>query len=120
MGILRKKSLFDQEIAKKLREKRRLSNLTIKFMAQSLGVSMQQYQKYESGLNRISAGNLYELCSKFEWDIKEFFDGNKKYDTDNMINKASTAEIIKLGTLLANAEKGIKNLVLGVIGSKNQ
>ncbi len=120
MGIIRKKSLFDQEISKKLKEKRQASHLTMKFIAKHLGVSMQQYQKYESGLNRISAGNLYELCSKLEWDIQEFFDDNKKDDTDNRTNKASTAEIIKLGTLLANAEKGIKNLVLSAIVSKSQ
>ncbi|MDJ0683489.1 MAG: helix-turn-helix transcriptional regulator [Alphaproteobacteria bacterium] len=57
---------------KALRKERRLSQTAI---AEALGVSFQQYQKYENGKNRISAGRLH-VCAKFmKVDVAAFFEG---------------------------------------------
>lgn len=114
---LRKKSLFDGLVSKKLKEKRNFSGFSVKFMAERLGVSFQQYSKYENGTNRISAGNLYELCSKLGWDIKDFFD-NSNNVIEN-IEGVFTAQIIKFGTLLAKSPKEMRDIILDVISNKN-
>lgn len=42
-------------------------------LAELLGISFQQVQKYERGTNRISAARLFELARAFEVSIKEFY-----------------------------------------------
>jgi hypothetical protein len=45
-------------------------------VAEALGVSFQQVQKYEKGINRISAGTLHELWRLFDTPVQFFFDGS--------------------------------------------
>ncbi len=47
-------------------------------LARSLGVSFQQVQKYEIGINRVSAGRLWDIADTLEVDIGYFFDGIPK------------------------------------------
>jgi transcriptional regulator with XRE-family HTH domain len=44
-------------------------------LAEALGVTFQQVQKYESGGNRISAGRLFAIGGFFGVPISAFFDG---------------------------------------------
>ena len=42
-------------------------------LAESLGLTYQQIQNYETGINRISAGRLYELSRILDVSINYFF-----------------------------------------------
>jgi transcriptional regulator with XRE-family HTH domain len=44
-------------------------------VAEALGLTFQQLQKYEKGANRISAGKLHELSRLFDTPVQFFFDG---------------------------------------------
>jgi len=44
-------------------------------LAQQLGVTFQQIQKYEAGKNRMSAARLYEICQVFGVPIASMFEG---------------------------------------------
>ncbi len=44
-------------------------------LGKSMGVTFQQIQKYEKGVNRISASKIYELAGQLEVPIQYFFDG---------------------------------------------
>ena len=44
-------------------------------MGEATGVSFQQVQKYENGMNRIGAGNLYKFSKALGVDVAYFFDG---------------------------------------------
>ncbi len=44
-------------------------------MAGFLGVTYQQAHKYERGLNRISAGRLYEIAQVLSVPVSWFFEG---------------------------------------------
>jgi len=57
---------------KKLRVSRQLSQTDV---ARKLEVSFQQIQKYEKGLNRISASRLYEIAKVLEVTPACFFEG---------------------------------------------
>ena len=50
-------------------------------LADALGTSYQQVQKYEIGLNRVAAGRLWDLASILEVDVTYFFEGIQKRDT---------------------------------------
>ena len=47
-------------------------------VADALGITFQQVQKYEKGINRISAGTLYELSRFFGMPVQFFFDGLRR------------------------------------------
>jgi transcriptional regulator with XRE-family HTH domain len=44
-------------------------------LGQALGVSFQQIQKYVSGTNRLSAGQLWLVCEFFGVPVATMFDG---------------------------------------------
>jgi transcriptional regulator with XRE-family HTH domain len=44
-------------------------------LAEKLGISFQQVQKYEAGANRITAARLYEVCEVFGVPIASMFEG---------------------------------------------
>ena len=60
-------------IGKNIRKRRKQLNITQKGLAQAIGVSYQQIQKYENGTNRISADRLYLLGILLGVEISYFF-----------------------------------------------
>ncbi len=55
-------SPVDIHVGERIRQLRVERGLSQPELAERLGVRYQQFQKYESGANRISAGRLYELA----------------------------------------------------------
>jgi transcriptional regulator with XRE-family HTH domain len=66
---------IDQHIGERIRWRRTELGLTQEQLADTLEVSYQQIQKYETGANRISASRMFELARRLEVDISYFFDG---------------------------------------------
>ena len=66
---------FDQHIALRLRDKRKELGLSQTELADAVGVTFQQVQKYENGKNRISAGRLWQIAKFFKVPIDCFFQG---------------------------------------------
>jgi transcriptional regulator with XRE-family HTH domain len=44
-------------------------------LADALGLTFQQVQKYERGANRVSASKLYEIATALQAPVSYFFDG---------------------------------------------
>ena len=65
-------SFLRKNIAKHLLLNRVKSGLTQTDCADILGVSFQQYQKWEKGSNRIYAEQLLELCIRGKWSLETF------------------------------------------------
>jgi DNA-binding XRE family transcriptional regulator len=66
---------IDRHVASRLRSRRLETGITQTQLAHAVGVTFQQLQKYESGINRISAGALYQLSIALEVPVQYFFDG---------------------------------------------
>ena len=49
--------------------------LTQQQLAEMIGVTYQQAHKYERGINRVSAGRLYEIARVLNASITYFYDG---------------------------------------------
>lgn len=64
----------DKHVGKRLRVRRSLLGISQEKLAEALGVTFQQIQKYERGINRISAGRLHDLSKQLEVPINYFFD----------------------------------------------
>jgi hypothetical protein len=66
---------IDRHVASRLRLRRLEAGLTQTQLAQAVGVTYQQLQKYEGTINRISAGALYQLALTLDVPVQYFFDG---------------------------------------------
>ena len=64
----------DAFVGARICARRRLLQMSQKQMAERLGVTFQQVQKYEKGVNRIGAGRLYAIAKILGVDISYFFD----------------------------------------------
>lgn len=69
----------DAEIGKRVRTLRLQRGLSQTKLADALGVTFQQVQKYEKGVNRISAGRLLRIAEILTVPIAFFFEGFEKY-----------------------------------------
>ncbi len=66
---------IDNHIGARIRERRLMLGLTQQQFAKMIGVTYQQAHKYERGLNRISAGRLYEIALVLNVPVSWFFEG---------------------------------------------
>jgi chemotaxis family two-component system response regulator Rcp1 len=70
---------LDVYVGRKLRERRQKLDLTLIQVADRLGVSHQQIQKYEQAISRISAPALYQFAYLYGVDPQYFFEGYESY-----------------------------------------
>ena len=66
---------IDRLVGQRLRWRRRELRLTQEKLGELLSLTFQQVQKYEKGVNRISAGRLYEIAAALGVQIAYFYDG---------------------------------------------
>lgn len=64
----------DIYIGNKVRARRNLLGLSQEELAHSIGLTFQQVQKYEKGVNRISVSRLVDICRTLKAPIEYFFD----------------------------------------------
>jgi len=64
----------DHYVSLRIRQRRIMLGLTQQQMAELIGVTYQQAHKYETGINRISAGRLYQIAQALGVDIGYFFE----------------------------------------------
>ncbi len=73
MGELAKR--VDAHVGMRIRKCRVSMGLSQQDVADALKISYQQFQKYEIGANRVSAGRLYEIAMRLKVEVGYFFDG---------------------------------------------
>lgn len=66
---------IDRIVGQRVRWRRRELKLTQEKLGDLLDLTFQQVQKYEKGVNRISAGRLYEMANVLEVPVTYFYDG---------------------------------------------
>ena len=65
-------NLNHKKIGSNLKRLRKQSKLTQSNVADVIGVSYQQIQKFEKGINRMFAHQILDICDEFDWDLNEF------------------------------------------------
>lgn len=66
-------NLIDIQIGKKIRQWRLMRGLTQAQLGEKVGVTFQQIQKYENGINRVLVSRLYDLAVALSIDVSHFF-----------------------------------------------
>lgn len=121
----------DEHVGRRLKLKRLERNLTQHQLAESVGITFQQIQKYEKGTNRVSSSKLFEISQTLKVAITYFFDGlgnanyeykskdnyvalfdsaNSEFGNDNQTSKEELQDLVQAYLTIKDPEAR-KNLV---------
>ena len=65
----------DVHVGKRIRHRRWMVGMTQQQLAERVGIKFQQIQKYETGMNRVSASRLWDISTALSVPINFFFEG---------------------------------------------
>lgn len=65
----------DAHVGKRIRHRRWMVGMTQQQLADRVGIKFQQIQKYETGMNRVSASRLWDIAEALEVPVAFFFEG---------------------------------------------
>jgi len=65
----------DVHVGKRIRHRRWMLGMTQQQLAEKVGIKFQQIQKYETGMNRVSASRLWDIADTLDVAISFFFEG---------------------------------------------
>jgi len=65
----------DVHVGKRIRQRRWMNGTTQQQLAEAVGIKFQQIQKYETGMNRVSASRLWDIANVLAVPVSFFFDG---------------------------------------------
>ncbi len=65
----------DVHVGQRVRQRRWMLGMTQQQLAESVGIKFQQIQKYETGMNRISASRLWDIAEALDVAVSFFFEG---------------------------------------------
>lgn len=69
-----KPSPIDSHVGSRIRLRRTLMGMSQERLGEALGLTFQQVQKYERGVNRVGASRLFDLSRVLDVSISFFFD----------------------------------------------
>jgi transcriptional regulator with XRE-family HTH domain len=74
MNDERAANAVDKKLGQRVRSRRLEIGMSQERLAELLGVTFQQVQKYEKGVNRIAASRLYDISAALEVPVARFFE----------------------------------------------
>lgn len=118
----------DVFVGSRLRLGRRMLNVSQEKLAEQLGVTFQQVQKYENGTNRISASRLHQAARILDVPVSFFFPENEPMqpaagrcgdvDPNSLMDFLSSPEGLELNRAFAQIKDGrMRHQVLELIRS---
>ena len=122
---------IDIHVGRRVRQRRKTLGVTQERLAEDLGLTFQQVQKYERGANRVSASKLYEIARSLRTSIGYFFEGladpSTAHDTPGMAEPSTeqfvteflmTPEGLELAEMFPKIKKArVRRRVLDLVRS---
>ena len=109
----------EKHIGKQMKMLRMANKISQKDLAKTMGITYQQVQKYENGLNRISVSRLWQICKIFDITPDFLFEGTwntqntKKRKKPELIpNTLATSQDIKMMLAFKNIEETSKRALM--------
>ncbi len=104
---------IDARVGHRLRERRVVVGMSQEKLADRLGLTFQQVQKYEKGLNRVSASRLYQMAEILGVNVQYFYNHAESPSASSSTNAApgdvSDAVAAADGLQLTQAFMGISS-----------
>jgi transcriptional regulator with XRE-family HTH domain len=92
----------DVHVGKRIRHRRWMVGMTQQQLGEAVGIKFQQIQKYETGMNRVSASRLWDIADALDVSVIFFFEGYEEGKTDASASAQKPGA--KSGDLLADKE----------------
>lgn len=121
MSDERAANAVDKKVGQRVRSRRLEIGMSQERLAELLGVTFHQVQKYEKGVNRIAVGRLLDIANALEISASRFFDGLERRgvaeDGQDYVNDAlATPEGAQLMALFATIKsQKIRRKVLELV-----
>lgn len=108
----------DIHVGARIRIARKARGMTLKELADAIGISFQQLQKHETGAARIGSGRMWDICLVLRKPVSYFFEGlyGEADDGASTAISENAAEVAKLydeiddPTLKANITQFIRSM----------
>ncbi|MBY0565478.1 MAG: helix-turn-helix domain-containing protein [Hyphomonadaceae bacterium] len=101
MSSERTANAVDAWIGRRMRARRQEIGITQERLADLMGITFQQVQKYERGVNRIAASRLYDVCKILDISLSELMEG---YESDRLALGTSDGRVDQFLALPEAAE----------------
>lgn len=123
----RKADSTDVEVGRLVRALRMSRGLSQTELANQMGVTFQQVQKYESGANRISMGRLSRVAKLFRVSVPYLLEGGKQTglkssakNTENtknleMLGRIGAVRLLRAFAAIPAKPAGLRESVLSVV-----
>ncbi len=92
----------DVHVGRRVRHRRWMVGMTQQQLGDIVGIKFQQIQKYETGMNRISASRLWDIAQALDVSISFFFEGFE--GEDGAVETPANEREGRRGDLLADKE----------------
>lgn len=89
---------IDRLVGHRVRQRRIETGMSQEKLAEAIGVSLQQLQKYEAGANRIGASRLFRIAEALDTPIIHFF------GTDDDLDECEDKSVAPLSDALLDDE----------------
>jgi transcriptional regulator with XRE-family HTH domain len=104
MSDVRSAQPVDVKLGQRVKTRRLAIGMSQERLAELTGVTFQQIQKYEKGLNRMAASRLWEIAKALEMPVSDLFEpssavASKRAGPDRAAEVMSTSEGAQLVTL---------------------
>ena len=83
----------DVEVGHRIRIERLARGLSQTALANQLGVTFQQVQKYEKGVNRVGAGRLTKIAEVLGVSVATFFSGKEVLDSEQGMDSGAASPL---------------------------
>ncbi len=118
---MRTATSIDQLVGSNLRELRKMRGISMTSLANELGITYQQVQKYEHGRNRISASSLFKIALLFNVKVEDFYIGANKFESGYKMDDSPANASMEYRTLYERynniADPKKRDMVLNLLES---
>ena len=90
------KHVVDVHVGQRIRHRRWTVGMTQQQLADAVGIKFQQIQKYETGMNRVSASRLWDIASTLDVPVSFFFEGLDNQGQDSDVDLLADKEALQL------------------------
>ncbi len=114
---------IDRHVGARIRLRRNMIGMSQEKLAEGLGITFQQVQKYEKGTNRVGASRLQNIASILEVPIAFFFEegpspvlGADSWASDATAQLMTSKEFVSLArAFIAIEDKKVQQKVLSLV-----
>jgi transcriptional regulator with XRE-family HTH domain len=111
----------DKDMGQRIRLRRVELKITQRKLAEALGVTFQQLQKYENGLNRVGAARLEQIAAILDVPITFFYDsgkaGQKQEEVESLLFIDAPTSLRLLRAYMAIEDQAVRRRFVTLVES---